>query len=71
MGIGTSDLHELILCVSEGLLSELLCVDILGISFLVAVRMHLIDSLIAWGYQRGDFVPLDSPGLPECILFAL
>ena len=36
-----------------------------------AVRVHLIDSLIAWGYQGGDFAPLDSLGLPECILFAL
>ena len=31
LGIGTFDLHGLILCVSEGLLSELLCVHIVGI----------------------------------------
>ena len=36
-----------------------------------AVREHLIDSLIAWGSQGGDFAPFDSPGLSECILFAL
>ena len=36
-----------------------------------AVRVHLIDSLLAWGYQGGDFAPFDSLGLPECILFAL
>ena len=36
-----------------------------------AVRVHLIDSLIAWGYQGGDFAPFNSLGLPECILFAL
>ena len=29
--MGTFDLHGLILCVSEGLLSELLCVHIVGI----------------------------------------
>ena len=34
-----------------------------------AVRVHLIDSLIAWGYQGGDFAPFDSLGLTECILF--
>ena len=33
--------------------------------------MHLIDSLIAWGYQGRDFAPFDSLGLPGCILFAL
>ena len=31
VGMGTFGLHELILCVSEGLLSELLCVHIVGI----------------------------------------
>ena len=31
MGSETFGLHELILCVSEGLLSELLCVHIVGI----------------------------------------
>ena len=40
-----------------------------------AVRVHLIVSLIvsliAWGYQGGDFAPFNSLGLPECILFAL
>ena len=41
-----------------------------SISF-VAVRVHLIDSLIAWGYQGGDFSPFNSLGLSECIIFAL
>ena len=36
-----------------------------------AVIVHLIDPLIAWGYQGGDFVPFSSLGLPEYILFAL
>ena len=31
--------------------------------------MHLYDSLIALGYQGGDFAPIDSLGLPECIFF--
>ena len=30
MGIGTFDLHALILCVSEGVLSELLYIHIVG-----------------------------------------
>ena len=30
MGMGSFDLHELILCVSEGFLSELLCSHIVG-----------------------------------------
>ena len=33
--------------------------------------MHLLDSLIVWGYQGGDFDPFSSLGLLECILFAL
>ena len=41
------------------------------ISCLVAVRVHLIDSLIAWGYQGADFALFNSLGLTECILFAL
>ena len=36
-----------------------------------AVRVHLIDFLIAWGYQGGNFAPFDSLGLLECVLFAL
>ena len=31
VGIGTFDLHELILCVSAGVFSELICVDNVGI----------------------------------------
>ena len=31
VGMGTFDLHELILCVSEGFLSELPCIHIVGI----------------------------------------
>ena len=31
VGMGTSGLHGLILCVSEGVLSELLCAHIVGI----------------------------------------
>ena len=34
MGIGTFDLHELTLCVSEGVLSKLLCIHIVGIETL-------------------------------------
>ena len=33
--------------------------------------MHLIDFLLAWGYQVGDFAPFASLGLTECILFTL
>ena len=36
-----------------------------------AVRVHLIVSLIVWGYQGGDFAPFNSLGLSEYILFAL